>query len=144
MANTGGSLKPSPQLKQAFEALASVVSKPKGTVLFRRGEAPFGIFLVCRGKIRLSLDSESHCYPTRIVGTDCVVGLPGTISGNPYSLTADVVQDAELAFVSREAVVACLQKDPRLCFEVMDMLSEEISGIRAAFKVAESARRGKP
>jgi CRP-like cAMP-binding protein len=63
------------------------------------------------------------------------------VSGNPYSLTAEVVQDAELAFVPRQAVLDILHKDSVLCFQVMEMLSGEISHIRNAFKVTDINRR---
>ena len=125
---------PSPELRAELESLATIVSKPKGTILFRRGDDASGVFLVRKGRVNLGLDFVSRVYPDRTLAAGAIAGLPATVSGNPYSLTAKVAEDSELAFVPRDAVVACLRSNPFLCFQVMYMLSGEISGIRSAFK----------
>ena len=134
MAEDRGNLVVSPELKEKLDHLATVVSMPKGKILFRRGDDVTGVFLIRSGKVRLSLDCESPLYPARVLGAGSVVGLPATVSGAPYSLTATVVEDSELAFVSRSAVIDCLRASPSLCFQVMEMLSAEILGIRSALK----------
>jgi CRP-like cAMP-binding protein len=143
MATQSTNLIPSPGLKAELEQMATVVLKRKGTILFERGEDVSGLFLIHSGRVSLTLDCETTLYPPRILGPGAIAGLPATVSGNPYSLTAKVVDDAELAFVPRDAVVQCLQNNPTLCFEVMDMLSGEISDIRSAFKQNGSTRRAK-
>jgi len=143
MATRGNNLIPSPELKAELEQLATIVVKPKGTILFRRGEDVSGVFLIHSGRVSLALDCETRLYPPRILGPGAIVGLPATVSGNPYSLTAKVVDDSELAFVPRNAVLECLQNSPLLCFQVMDMLSGEISDIRSAFKQNGSTRQAK-
>jgi CRP-like cAMP-binding protein len=141
MACTGANLIPSVELRERLLSAAKLVSKPKGTILFRRGDTVSGLFLILTGKVSLGLESESPVFPTRTLPAGCIAGLPGTVSGNPYSLTAEVVQDAELAFVPRQAVLDILHKDSVLCFQVMEMLSGEISHIRNAFKVTDINRR---
>jgi CRP-like cAMP-binding protein len=143
MATQGRNLIPSPELKAELEQRAIVVFKPKGTILFRRGEDVSGVFLIRSGRVSLALDCETPLYPARVLGPGAIAGLPATVSGNPYSLTAKVVDDAELAFVPRDAVLECLQNNPPLCFQVMDLLSGEISDIRSAFKQNDSTRRAK-
>jgi CRP-like cAMP-binding protein len=127
-------LVPSPELKAEFESLATRVFKAKGTILFQRGDEVSGVYLIRSGQVSLGLDYESRVYPARVLGPESIIGLPATVSGNAYSLTARVVEDSELAFVPRDAVVACLKNNPVLCFQVMDMLSEEIADIRNAFR----------
>jgi CRP-like cAMP-binding protein len=134
-------LVPSPELRAELERLASIVSKTAGSRVFRRGDEVSGLFLIQSGRVNLALDCESPIYPTRILGSGAVAGLPATVSGNPYSLTATVVEDAELAFVPRCAVVDLLKRNPTLCFQVMDMLSGEIADIRFAFKRSSSNLR---
>lgn len=138
MASTRN-LVPSPELQVELERLAKVVHKPKGSILFRRGDDVTGVYLIHRGRISLGLDYENPVYPARTLGPGTIAGLPASISGKAYSLTAEVVEDSELAFVPRGAVVACLRKNPSLCFQVMDMLSEEIADIRSAFKQQSSS-----
>jgi CRP-like cAMP-binding protein len=143
MASISSNLIPSPELKAGLEQLATIVSKPRGTILFHRGDPAVGVFLIRSGRVSLALDCPNPAYPPRILGPGSMVGLPATVSGNPYSLTAKVLDDSELAFVAREAVLECLQDNPLLCFQVMDMLSDEIADIRSALKQNGSNRRAK-
>jgi CRP-like cAMP-binding protein len=131
---SANNLIPSPELQGELEHLATSVLKPAGSFLFRRGDEVSGVFLIRSGRISLALDYETPVYPARILGPGAVTGLPATISGKPYSLTATVVEDSELAFVPRPQVVECLKNNPLLCFQVMDILSDEIADIRSTFK----------
>ncbi len=140
MAAGPGDLVVSAAMQEQLLRLATLVFKAKGTILFRHGDAVTGLYLIRRGKVGLALDSVNSTFPPRILGAGSVVGLPATVAGSPYSLTAQVLDDAELAFVAREAVVECLRQNPALCFEVMDMLSGEISGTRLAIKKSGSLR----
>ncbi len=121
-------------LREQLLVLSTRVSKPKGTVLFRRGDACAGVLLICSGKVRLSLEAADTAFRPRIFGAGCVVGLPSAVGGSHYSLTAEVIEQAELACVSQKALTSCLRESPVLCFEVMSILSNEISETRSALK----------
>lgn len=134
-------LLPPPELKAEFERLATIIFKPAGSLLFRRGDNAMGVFVIHSGRVRLVLDYNTALYPAKILGSGAVIGLPATISGKPYSLTATVIDDAEIAFVPHAAVIESLKAKPSLCFQVMDILSCEIDDIRTAFKRRGSAVR---
>lgn len=134
MAERPGDLVVSPALQAQLLPLATALSKTKGSVLFRHGDAVRGVFLIRSGKVRLALDGANSSFPSRILGPGSVAGLPASVAGSPYSLTAEVIEDAELAFVPRETLLECLQKNPQLCFEVMGILSGEISQTRSVLK----------
>lgn len=124
----------SAELKIEFEKISSTVSKSKGTVLFRRGDPPSGVFLVRKGRVTLQLDSAERIYPTRTLGPGSVAGLPASVSGNAYSLTAKVAEDSELGYIPREKLIKLLGENPHLCFSAMKIMSREISRMRAAVK----------
>jgi len=121
-------------LRDQLLLLSTRVSSPKGRVLFRRGDACTGVFLICSGKVRLSIEAADAAFRPRILVAGSVVGLPSAVGGSHYSLTAEVVEDAELACVSQKALADCLRENPVLCFEVMSILSNEISETRSALK----------
>lgn len=127
-------------MRDKLLSLATFISRPKGTVLFRHGDPVLGVFLIRNGKIQLAIEGVGSSFPPRLLGVGSVVGLPATVAGSAYSLTAEVIEDAELAFVPRPPLLECLQNNPLLCFEVMDLLSGEISGSRAALKNASGFR----
>jgi len=86
------------------------------------------------------MEPSSSVFPPQIVGPGAVLGLPATVAGSPYSLTAEVMDKAEVAFVPRELVLRALSTNQELCFEVMQLLSSEISGTRKALKQLGSSR----
>ena len=122
------------ELRAALEPLAVKMSRARNTLLFRRGDAPSGIFLIYSGIVKLGLDELDGALPSRMLGPGGLVGLPATMSGDPYSLSAEVTQDAELGFVSRKAFLHLLRQNAALSFLVIQMLSEEIQGIRGVFR----------
>jgi CRP-like cAMP-binding protein len=134
----------SDDLKVHLESMASSVRKSKGTVLFHRGEKSTGMYLIREGRVALSLDHANGNYSTRTVGPGCVIGVPGTLSGAGYSLTAKALEDCHLGFVPREKLLEFLRHNPENCFQLVEMLSKEIAEMRSAIRrkrshIAQSA-----
>jgi CRP-like cAMP-binding protein len=98
------------------------------------------VFLIRKGKVNLRLDGNTRLYLSRTLGHGAILGLPATLSGGTYSLAAEVSEDAELAFVSREEFVALLAKDSNLCLVTMHLLGQEIASIRSAL-VSRKAKK---
>jgi CRP-like cAMP-binding protein len=128
----------SAELKAELGRLASTVSRHKGAVLFRCGEEVSGVFLILSGKVSLELDAADNIYPPRVLGPGSILGLPATLSGAPYSMTAKVMEQSELDFTPRPVVMELLRAKPSLCFEVMALLSEEIGQMRSYISAADS------
>ena len=122
-------------------AKARRVPEPKGAVLFRRDEPAFGIFLVRKGSISLRLESAEEGKPIldRTVTRDSIVGLPGTLSGGRYSLTAVTLEKSELALVERLALIQLIKSDPSIGVELMRALGEEVLQMRATLASARAA-----
>ena len=118
--------------------VSSPVVKAKGAILFRSGQPVTGAFLIRRGEVRLSLDN-SALYPARTLGAGHVLGLPASFSGEPYSLTAKAEKDCRLDFIPRARLLELLLRKPNVGFQIVRMLSEEISQMR---KTAMHNKRG--
>lgn len=130
----------SADLKTEFEKISSAISRTKGTILFRRGDPASGLFLVRKGKVTLELESAERIYPRRILGPGSVAGLPASVSGAAYSLTAKVAEDSEFGYIPREKLIKLLGENPQLCMSAMKMMSREISRMRAAVKRSPTMR----
>jgi len=112
-------------------AKAILRKEPRGAVLFRRGEPSLGVFLVRSGSISLRLESkEGEAILDRTVRCNSVVGLPATLSGGRYSLTAVTLEESELAFVGREALLELVGSNPAIGFEILHTLGEEVVQMR--------------
>lgn len=112
-------------LQEILEQQSIKLSRPASTVLFRRGEAAAGMFVVLSGKVSLDLGFDSglaRCY-----GPGAVVGLPSTLTRHNYTKTATVKEDAKLGFWSPEALDSLLRERPDLCRPLLAILGERIA-----------------
>ena len=122
------------EVLNALHAVATPVHKERGAVLFREGRRCRGAFLIRKGQVKLTLDAASRLYPARVVGSGVVIGLPPTLSGEPYSLTAEVKDDCQLDFIPRRKFLSVLRHSPRAGVQIVGMLSKEIALMRNAAK----------
>ncbi len=126
----------SAELSKELRAASRSLTKKKGAVLFRAGGHARGAFLVRTGRLKLHLKGAAGLYPPRTLGPGALVGLPATVSGEPYSLTAEAVQDCELDFISRKELLALLQRNTTAALQILQILSEEIYQMRNTAKLA--------
>ena len=120
------------------------VLKDKGTVLFRLGQPCRGAFLIRSGHVQLSLDTAPSLYPFRTVGSGFIVGLPATLSGEPYSLTAEAKTKCHLAFISRQKLLRLLHQNSNAGLQILRLLGEEIFQIRKVVKNGGRSSRYSP
>lgn len=100
----------SDELYAALDRHCVRVAKPRSAVLFTRGDQPFGIFLVLTGSVMLDFGNGVR-YPC---GPGALIGLPATLPKTVYSMTATVVRDASLGFLSTKRLFDLLEKQPQL------------------------------
>jgi CRP-like cAMP-binding protein len=124
------SMKIPSKLYSHLRKVAIPTMKRKGTALFRCGEAAKGAFLVRSGEVRLSLVEAPLVYPSRSLGAGCIIGLPASFSGEPYSLTATAAKDCRLDFIPRARLLNLFRHDPELGYQIVRILSEEIADMR--------------
>jgi CRP-like cAMP-binding protein len=101
-----------------------------GTVLFREGDSVRGIFLLACGTVRLSLGKSQKSITYRVVRPQYILGLPATLLHRPYSLTAEVMEDAEFYFVESSVAMEYLREHAEMCMHVLEFLSHEMVWIR--------------
>jgi len=61
-----------------------------------------------------------------------LLGLPGLISGEPYTLTAVARDGARLSYVKREEFNRLMEKDPRMALHMLEVLAAEVRSARQA------------
>ena len=114
-------------LYAALEQCCERVRKPRSTVLFRRGEKAFGVFLVLRGTVSLDFGVDASTALASTCGPGALVGLPASLTRTNYSMTATVTDDAELGFLTLQALVSLLRKHPELCQQLLTILSAKVA-----------------
>jgi CRP-like cAMP-binding protein len=101
-----------------------------GAILFREGEPVRGLFLLARGTVRLSLGKNHKSITYRLARPKYILGLPATLLHRPYSLTAEVAEDAEFYFVDWSVAMDYLREHADMCMHVLEFLSHEMVWIR--------------
>jgi CRP/FNR family transcriptional regulator len=120
---------------EAFDAIKGVSFYPKGATLFVEGQAPRGIFVLCAGRAKLTA-SSSHgkTVIVRLAEPGEVLGLSATISGEPYHLSAEIMEPCQADFVKRDDFLRFLREHPEVCFRVVEMLSGIIRAAHAQIR----------
>jgi CRP/FNR family transcriptional regulator, cyclic AMP receptor protein len=112
---------------EAFDAIKSAQLCPKGTVLFREGQPARGIFLLCEGRVRLSVCSESGRRMTlRTVLPGEVLGLSASLSGGNYEITAEAIDEVQVASIRRKDLLQFLHAHADVCMRAVNLLSEDL------------------
>ena len=116
-----------PDALEAFDGIKSTQTCPKGTVLFREGQAARGVFLLCEGRVRLSICSESgHRMTVRVAGPGEMLGLSAALSGGCYELTAEALDGVQAAAIRRKDLLHFLHEHRDVCLQVVNLLSEDL------------------
>ncbi len=111
---------------QAFETIKYATAYPKGAVLFVEGQAPRGIFVLCKGRVKLSIcATDGKTLIVKIAEPGEVLGLGATVSGKPYELAAETIDACQVNFVKREDFLRFLREQAEACFKVAQQLSEK-------------------
>jgi CRP/FNR family transcriptional regulator, cyclic AMP receptor protein len=111
--------------QEALQAMSSLATYPRGSILFVEGQEPRGVFILCNGKVKLSAGSaDGKSLIMRIAGAGEIIGLPGTISGKPYELTAETLEPLQANFIGREPFLKFLREHGGAALKVAEVLSE--------------------
>jgi CRP-like cAMP-binding protein len=122
-----------PSLIQALERQAVPVPCAEDRVLFRLVEAPVGLHILTSGKAVLTMASSTQDEVLSFqAGAGSLLGLPGLIGNEPYTLTAVAQAGARIGFLTRESFTALMGADPMLAFKVLQVLAAEVRTARSA------------
>jgi CRP/FNR family transcriptional regulator, cyclic AMP receptor protein len=114
-----------PPAVQRLAAITSASSYPKGATLFVEGQAARGVFILCSGRVKLSTSSiDGKTLIVRIADPGEVLGLPATVTGKPYELTAEVLEPTQANFISRTDFLAFLREFGEAALHVAQQLGE--------------------
>ena len=129
-------------LRSRFLEVAEPQDRSAGAVVFEQGQNADGAYVLLEGKTCLSLlDASSQPIWSKIVGTGAIIGLPSSVSGQPYSLRATTLEPSRLAFVSREKVAEIMRRDPVMASEILRVLSDELIDLRKKMSMLRSTPR---
>ncbi len=123
-------LEVSGEFNRVLQAAGCRTRFPSAHVLFEEQAENDGVFLVCKGKVRLGLPGLPKF--DRVFAAGSLLGLPSTFGSRPYSLTAITQARSEVIHVLREDFLKLMHERPDLCREATDILGYEVRFIKSA------------
>lgn len=109
-----------------FEAIAPEVSRARGEALFVEGETPRHVYVICSGRVKLSVTSrEGRTAILRIAGPGEVLGISAAMSGTPHETSADAVELCRVKAIRVSDFLCFLQNFPEASAEATSCLLRE-------------------
>lgn len=116
-----------PNALEAFDRVKSTILCPRNMVLFREGQPARSVFVLCEGRAKLSVCSESGKRLTLHIATPGeVLGLSAALSGSVYEATAELLDNSRVACVKRKDLLGFLREHREACLRVVDLLSQDL------------------
>ncbi len=99
-----------PVVSDALDQEALTTSYPTGAVLFAEGQSPRGVFIVRRGRVKLSVcGSDGRTLILRIVDPGCPLGVAAAVSGRNYEATAETQEPSEISFLRQSDLLRLMR-----------------------------------
>jgi len=121
------------ELIRALEEQSTPISCDEDRVLFHQGDAPVGLFILKSGPVTLSMTSPGGVELISFRAREgSLLGLPGLIGDEPYTLSAIAHPGVELRYVTRDSFTSMMREQPMLAMKILQVLAAEVRAARAA------------
>ncbi|MFC0560201.1 Crp/Fnr family transcriptional regulator [Halalkalibacter alkalisediminis] len=121
--------------KQLMSSKGTNISVQSGAVLFSEGDSPKYIYLICSGLVRLSkLTADGKEFAVNLNQKGDLVGETGLFNGLSYSVTATVVEDAELIRYERHVIEQLFQENGEIAVAFMKWSSIHNQSTQSKFR----------
>src|SRR5690606_31501441 len=108
----------------------------KGSVLFREGAAPDGIFFVREGKIKkYKVDREGREQIIYVANAGELLGYHAILAEERYPDSAAAIEDSLIAFIPKADFLLTLQQSPLLSRRLLQALSHEFAVLANSISV---------
>jgi len=115
-----------PALAELLEQVALTTSYPTGAVLFAEAQSPRGVFVVRRGRVKLSIcGSDGRTLILRIVNSGCPLGVAAVVSGRCYEATAETQEPSEISFIRQSDLLRLMRQHGELALWVTQNISQD-------------------
>src|SRR5271157_3418109 len=130
---------------RSFDEIKLLATYPRNTILFAEGRPVRGIYLLCDGRAKLSICSDSGKRLTlRVAGPGEVLGLGAALSNTPYEITAELLDNSQVVFVRRKDLLKFLREHREVCLEVVRIMSQDLHGAYERVRSIGSIRAHHP
>ena len=121
------------ELIRALSEHATPIVCDTARVLFQQDDPAVGLYILHEGEATISMTSQDGQTILSVQArSGSLLGLPGLISNQPYSLTAVAHAGARVSFLGRSEFTALMESRPPLAFKILQVLAAEVRSARHA------------
>lgn len=115
-----------PTTLKIFEGIKITNTYSKGSCLFVEGQPADGIFMLCRGRVKLITNSRNgKALILRIASPGEVLGLSATVSNSEHETTAEVIEACQVNFVRKHDFHRFLEQNADAGMNAIHQLSRQ-------------------
>lgn len=99
----------------------------KGQTIFYEGNQPYGLYCIFSGRVKLfksGVDGKQQIV--RIAGPGDLLGYRALFATEPYTATAETLEDATICCIDRNAFFPLIGKNPELALSIIKKLAKEL------------------
>ena len=111
-----------------FERVSKRKIFDKGAVLFTEGHSARDVYVVCTGRLKLSMTSaEGRKLIVRIARPGDLLGIHAALSGQSYEATAEALTPCRIDFISRKDLLVLLERQRSYGLSVAVAISKDFT-----------------
>jgi CRP/FNR family transcriptional regulator, cyclic AMP receptor protein len=109
-----------------FGKLGQPIIFPRGAALFLQGQDPRGVFVLCSGKVRLSMLSvDGRMLVLKVADPGEVLGLSAVVAGTPFELSAETATPCQVRFVEKQGLLKLIREQAEAGLNCAQALSRD-------------------
>ncbi len=98
-----------------------------GEVIFREGMPSFGLYIICRGKVKLAKHTRGgRSQVLKLLGPGEILGEKTLFDGETYTCYAKTLEPSQLMFIPRNDFLAFVRRHPEVAIRLVEKLSREL------------------
>ncbi|MCX8110614.1 MAG: Crp/Fnr family transcriptional regulator [Syntrophorhabdaceae bacterium] len=107
--------------------IATIKSIPKGYVVFQEGEKGDALYIIIKGKVKVSLyDDEGREYILDIIGKDGFFGELSILDDLPRSANIVTTEDCEFIILKRDDFIKLLMENPAITVNILKTMAARL------------------
>jgi CRP/FNR family transcriptional regulator len=112
-----------------FNRMGHLTIYPGNATLLREGQIPRGIYILCSGRAKLSVEArDGKTIILKIAGDREVLGVSAIVSGRPAPVTVTTIGFCQVKFIEQESFLHLLTQDQGAAMACAAMLAREVTG----------------
>ena len=120
------------ELKNFFDDNGEVINFGQGELIYQEGLRSNKIYLILKGLVKChNMDADGKELITSLYRADDFLGFTSFLNNIPYQESATALEPVELAGISKEDLKEILGKNKNISLELMELLTENITIIKA-------------